>query len=294
MTFFKKTIKGFTLLETLASIAVLSLVIIGPLSVTISSSGYARLTKDTIVATYLAEEAVELLQNQYDSLYIYCKKNASSTELGGYCYPRTDEMTTGQTAWRLFKTKLSSVKIDPADPTQTSCFLPNDGQPVYTSVDHGNANGCAFDVKSFQDATITQPLPRYDASIASCKYLVPVSTSTSILVASTTGGGVYKDGRENLGAGVDSQTGYIMYTTVTATSTSYVCSGVPAHIVAGGLVQPKQYARTVTIEQLSTFETGDADTEYSDDLRITSNVSFKALNGVSHNVKITRFMHARP
>ncbi len=290
MNIFYNNQKGFTLLETLASIAVLSLVIIGPLAVTISSSGYARLTKDTIVATYLAEEAVELLQNQYDSMYIYCKKNASSTEAGGLCEPSVQETTTAETSWRLFKNRLSGLDGG------VTCFLPKGGMGSYPGNALGNTNGCAFDSVSL-NATSTQNLPRYDASSTDCKYLVPVSTSTTIMVASTTGGNIFGEqlagdiGGE-LGAG-----GFLEYGNryITATSTSYVCKGVPENMVPGGIVQPKQYVRSVTVEQLPTFEAGiPQDEQYSDDLRVTSNVQFKGLNGVSHTIKITRFMHARP
>ncbi len=285
MNIFKHNQKGFTLLETLASIAVLSLVIIGPLAVTISSSGYARLTKDTIVATYLAEEAVELLQNQYDSMYIYCKKNVSAIEVGGLCEPSAQETTTGETAWRLFKNRLSGLDGGP------TCFLPKGSMGSYPGNALGNASGCAFDSVSLK-ATSTQSLPRYDASAGDCKYLMPVSTSTTIVVASTTGGNIFGD---QLAADQGGSAINYGYRSITSTSTSYVCKGVPENMIPGGVVQPKQYIRSVTIEQLPTFEAGTPqDQQYSDDLRVTSSVQFKALNGMSHTIKITRFMHARP
>ncbi len=265
--------KGFTLLETLASVAILSLVIVGPLAVTISSSGYARQAKDNMVANYLAEEAVELLQNQYDSMYVYCKKYEASTEVGGFCYSATE--TTGQTSWRLFKNKLSSAEGQGGDYPQPTCYLPNGEGPGYTGDVEGNASGCAFDY-AHMVASSTQVLTRYNASTSACKYLVPVSTSTSKFVP------------------IEHQTNGYINTWVNSTSTSYVCSGVSAHKPAGALVLPKQYVRNVMIEQLPTFEVGAANTQYSDDLRITSNVTFKALNGTSHTVKIIRFMHARP
>jgi hypothetical protein len=142
-------------------------------------------------------------------------------------------------------------------------------------------------------ATSTQSLTRYDASAGNCKYLMPVSTSTTIVVASTTGGNIFGDqlaGGQAVGGDVNYGSRYI-----TATSTSYVCKGVSEHMIPGGVVQPKQYIRSVTIEQLPTFEAGTPqDQQYSDDLRVTSSVQFKALNGMSHTIKITRFMHARP
>jgi prepilin-type N-terminal cleavage/methylation domain-containing protein len=194
--------KGFTLLETLASVAILSLVIIGPLSVTISSSSYARITKDTMVATFLAEEAVELLQNQYDSLYVYCKKNTSSTEAGGVC-EATGTETTGQTSWRVFKNKLSAV-----EPGQPTCYLPKGtyGNESYPGNAAGNADGCSFDYMHMI-ASSTETLVRYDSSDENCEYLVPTATSTRRYVQNT---------QDQMG-----------YHVVTSTSTSYVCSGVP-------------------------------------------------------------------
>ena len=274
MKFIRYTTKGFTLLETLASITVLSLVVIGPLSVTISSSGYARQTKDTIVANYLAEEAVELLQNQYDSMYVYCKKNVAATQPGGLCESATEE--TSQTAWRLFKNKLSSTEGQALSNSQPSCYLPKAAGPAYTG-DTGNANGCALDYVGMI-ASSDEVLTRYDASSNNCKYLVPASTSTSRYVQIDSAG---QAGAVN---------GW-----VNSTSTSYVCNGVPAHIPRGAKIQPKEYIRSVTVEQLPTFEGAvSADQQYSDDLRITSSVKFKALNGAYHTVTVTRFMHARP
>lgn len=268
MTILKHIQKGFTLLETLASITILSLVVIGPLAVTINSSSYARITKDTMVATYLAEEGAELLQNQYDSLYVFCKKNASSTEVGGYCDPTgTSEITTGQTAWRLFKDKLSGTG-------GVTCYLPKGSSASYPGNALGNANGCSFDYKDML-ASSTETLMRYDAASLACSYLVQVSTSTS----------KYEYG---------SVDGNLSGHWVSSTSTNYVCGGVSSHIPLGGLVGQKQYSRTVTLDQLPTFETGAGNTQYNDDVRVTSSIQFKAINGTSHTVKVTRFMHARP
>lgn len=267
MTITQHIQKGFTLLETLASIAVLSLVIIGPLAVTVGSSSYARISKDNMIAAYLAEEGVELLQNQYDSLYIFCKRNASSTEVGGYCDPTgTPEVTTGQTAWRLFKDKLSGTG-------GVTCYLPKGSSASYPGNALGNAHGCSYDYKDML-ANSTETLMRYDAQSSACNYLVPVSTSTSRYVSG--------DGSTVIGYWVNS------------TSTSYVCAGTLSHVPSGGLVGQKQYIRTVTLDQLPTFESGAGNIQYNDDIRVTSSVQFKALNGTSHTVKVTRFMHARP
>lgn len=154
MILFSKKIKAFTLLETLTSIAILAVVIVGPLSVIINSSAYARQTKDTIIATYLAEESVELLQNQYDSLYIYCNK-----QLGiGPCTTSTGE-NGSQIAWRVFKERLAVAP---------SCFSPS---------------SCSFDyINMAGDITIT-PLhysPTDTSSGAACAWLVEASTTAEL------------------------------------------------------------------------------------------------------------------
>ena len=256
MKLYKKTIRGFTLLETLASIFILSVVIIGPLATIIGSSGSARLTKDTIIATYLAEESVELLQNQYDSLYIYCGKNASSTEVGGLCEPISTTETVSQTAWRVFKERLSGNSGQP------TCYIPKLTTGIAEYV--ANSAGCSFDYYNMT-ASSTELLTRYQGHSSYCQELVPVMTTTF--------------------------TG-----TTTSTSTSYVCNNSPL-ITTSNTINSKHFSRIIGIEQLSTFENPaviPASLQYSDDLRVTSDVQFKGPNGVSHSIKITRFMHARP
>jgi prepilin-type N-terminal cleavage/methylation domain-containing protein len=159
----KRATRGFTLLETLTSIAILAMVIIGPLAVIINSSSYARETKDTVIATYLAEEAIELLQNQYDSLYVFCKKQPSDP----LCTTATSE-TPGQIAWRLFKQRLG----DGGDATHPSCFLKRENG------DPDNASGCSYDFV-YMIGDITTSPSRYITTEPECKYIVGVATTTT-------------------------------------------------------------------------------------------------------------------
>lgn len=183
--------KGFTLLETLTSVAILSVIIVGPLAVIMNSSSYARQSKDTIIANYLAEESVELIQNQYDSLYILCKKNPTDP----YCATGTNE-TSGQIAWRLFKERLGPVGGQP------SCYL----------ID--NPAGCSFDsVNMNNDPTVT-PV-RYIANSSECPYLVEATTTLTI------------DRIEHVGSG-NLITEYHVLSD--ETRHTYVCKGVAAHI----------------------------------------------------------------
>jgi hypothetical protein len=137
-------------------------------------------------------------------------------------------------------------------------------------------------------ANSTETLMRYDAQSSACNYLVAVSTSTSRYV--TGGSATSPAGTGDGDGGSSTVSGHW----VNATSTNYVCGGTLSHVPSGGLVGQKQYTRTITLDQLPTFESGAGNTQYNDDIRVTSSVQFKALNGASHTVKVTRFMHARP
>lgn len=244
MSFFRncsyhKQNKGFTLLETLVSVGILSLVIIGPLAVIINSSSYARQTKDTVTATYLAEEAIELLQNQYDSLYVFCKKQPADP----LCATSTE--TPGQVAWRLFKQRLSIS-------TGQSCFLKHED----ASAD--NPYGCSFDfIHMLGDITV--PPVRYIATADECRSIVGIASTTAIGLRHT-----------------------------------YVCKGLPAHYV-GGVVETKDFTRSITVEWLPTFEIDPSMfNHYNDDLRIVVRVVYRGFNGYPATTTITQFMHSQP
>lgn len=241
-TFFIKFLqlkKGFTLLETLTSIAILSLVIIGPLAAIINSSSYARQTKDTMVANYLAEEGVELLQNQYDSLYVFCKKQPSDP----FCTPLDPYETAGQIAWRLFKSRMVDNGVG-----FPSCFVNG------TSI---NPDGCSYDLVTMI-GDITQIPSRYVSTDTTCSDLV--DASSTIL-------------------GINRHV--------------YICKGVPSHL-SGAVLGTKTFSRKVSIEWLPTFESSPMLSQYDDDLRVTSSVTYRARNGYTTTSTTTRFMHSQP
>lgn len=144
-----KGIKAFTLLEVLASLAIITLVILGPLTFAVNSSSFARQTKDVMVSTYLAEEMIELLHHQYDTLYLACVNDKDACQ--GQVLPNE---TPSNTAWRLFKTRLNGGG------SGVSCF---------------NNNGCSFD---FLDLLNTTNPAFYDPSNANggCPMLSLVSS----------------------------------------------------------------------------------------------------------------------
>lgn len=142
------SLRAFTLVETLVSIFIISLVILGPLTVALNASTYARQTKDIMVATYLAQESAELLHHLEDSVYLKCVDDSSLTNT--LCQPQADSNgiyeIPKQTAWRVFKGYLSSG---------VSCF---------------GVSGCSYD---FIDMTTNE-------NVAPTKYL-PSDVSCSTL-----------------------------------------------------------------------------------------------------------------
>lgn len=61
------TITGFTLIETLVAILILSVAIVGPLTIASRGLGAALVAKDQTIAFYLAQDAVEYVRYKRDS-----------------------------------------------------------------------------------------------------------------------------------------------------------------------------------------------------------------------------------
>jgi type II secretory pathway pseudopilin PulG len=248
--------KGFTLLETLVATLILSFVIIGPLAAIVNSSSYARKAKDTMAATYLAEGTIELLQNQYDSIYVYCRKQPDTP----MCAPlaTVPNESSANIAWRIFKDRFTATSSQP------SCFA-------------DNPDGCAFDSLSMI-GDITVVPTRYVASSPECASIVDVA----IPVVSTT-------------SPVNTQVGGLtQISTTTVMRHAYRCSGVTANIPVNATSSAKTFKRRVSLERIAApFEAGlPVEQQYNDDIRIVSNVEFKAFGNSTSSVKITRFMHA--
>lgn len=150
--------KGFTLIETLVSTMIITLVILGPLTVASRASSYARTTKDTLIANYLAQESIELLRHQQDSVYIRCIQAINS-----FCTPTNNE-TPQESAWRIFKYRLGS------NPQGASC------------IDTDNSNGCSYD---FIDMSANEDFSptKYISTDSPC-HTLSLETATGLYVCS--------------------------------------------------------------------------------------------------------------
>lgn len=128
-----KKIKGFTLIETLVSVFIITTVILGPLTVSINALNYARETKDIMTGTFLAEEALELLHYHQDTIYVKCISGQDSG-----CTPSSGQKPS-EKAWHIFRDSLSGTSAS----SNISCFVSE------------NANGCAFDYQDIINGGIS-------------------------------------------------------------------------------------------------------------------------------------------
>ena len=70
--------QGFTLVETLVAIAILTMTIVGPYQITGSVLSSAYIARDQLVATGLAQEGIEYIRAIRDSNYLYNVHNTAS------------------------------------------------------------------------------------------------------------------------------------------------------------------------------------------------------------------------
>ena len=126
----KNGFKSFTLIETMVALTIIMIAILGPVSVAVSASSYARDTKDNFTAVYLAQEAVELLRHKRDSLFLSCT-NANCTLLNDNGFGTVETPKEG--SWRIFKTQIGF------DAPQGACW---------------SVNGCYYDMQNFLSGNV--------------------------------------------------------------------------------------------------------------------------------------------
>jgi hypothetical protein len=146
--FLHKQVQAFTLLEVLTSLSIVTLVIMGPLTFSVNSAAFSKQSKDVLTSMYLAQESLELLHFQYDTLYIACSRTKDACDDG---IPLLPGESLGGKAWRLFKTRLADTSSGSA-----SCF---------------SAGGCAFDFLDMTEVISVTPPKKYDPAGTMCPKL---------------------------------------------------------------------------------------------------------------------------
>ncbi len=104
--------KGFTLIETLVAVMLLSLAIAGPLTIASKSLNATLVSKDQFIAFYLAQDAIEQVRYLRDTSALCLAAGSSS----GSCAGVTDWLS------RLaLCVSVDGCKIDTVQDTVTSC-----------------------------------------------------------------------------------------------------------------------------------------------------------------------------
>lgn len=87
---------GFTVLESIVAIAILSLSISGAFSAVTQSLSQATIAKEEVKAFYLAQEAMEIIKNKRDSNQLNIIKNGSGHWLSGITQDVVDNCFFGK------------------------------------------------------------------------------------------------------------------------------------------------------------------------------------------------------
>lgn len=134
LTFLKNKIKAFTLIESLVSISIILIAVLGPLTLTLNSVNAIMQNKNRVIASYLAEEIIEDFRAYRDGIVITCTDMQINYDsfgdlVNGYCKKGMDtlgqgilidknllenengeiEYTNREVAWKLFMERLINV-----------------------------------------------------------------------------------------------------------------------------------------------------------------------------------------
>lgn len=129
---YKKQLKAFTLIESLVSISIILIAILGPLTLILNAVNSIMQNKNRIVASYLAEEIVEDFRAYRDNIVIVCTDLYINYDeygdlVNGYCKKGMNgsgiivdksflensngdiEYTNRSVAWKLFMERLVNI-----------------------------------------------------------------------------------------------------------------------------------------------------------------------------------------
>ena len=250
-----KNVRAFTLLEVMASLVIVTMVILGPLTSAINASSYARQTKDVMISTYLAEEAIELLHFQLDSLYLECVSGVLSCDpAGDVSAPEVTDKKASEKAWWLFKKRMSIPG--------SSCF---------------DSDGRSYDFLSMSTTT-GNTASTYATSSSVC-------SGTSLISSAVTG---VEDG-----GGLRNY--YTCGTITDINDLRLMNGGSLSVLSIKKSAYSRKVKITSLPSGFETVSpTGPVNLEwFYDDLIVTAEVSFRRSNGVMRTIQVSDFLHIR-
>ena len=108
--FHKLTTRGFTLIETMIAVAILSLAVAGPLYAANRAIVAAQVARDQLVALYLAQEGIEYVRAMRDDAYLAAYREGG-TQVSATAW---DAFLHGTGATSISGCVLTTCTIDPA------------------------------------------------------------------------------------------------------------------------------------------------------------------------------------
>jgi len=125
----KKTIRGFTLVETMIAVTILTFAVAGPLFTASRALVAAEIARDQLTASYLAQEGVEYVRAMRDTEYL------AAYQTGGATVSETawSSFLSGSSAGSITQCRTSTCTLDPSR-NMESALVPCSGEtcsPLY-------------------------------------------------------------------------------------------------------------------------------------------------------------------
>jgi prepilin-type N-terminal cleavage/methylation domain-containing protein len=105
-----KSGKGFTLIETMIAVTILTLSISGPLLGASRAIVLAEISRDQLTASYLAQEAIEYVRAMRDDAYLNSYKNGGA-DISTAAW---SDFISGTSVWSITPCISSTCTLDPA------------------------------------------------------------------------------------------------------------------------------------------------------------------------------------